>query len=209
MKSRYKPKGNYKKKSIIRANEKLIILTLLFILGLLCGSYIFKTAQSATSEIINKIISEMIKSKSSQSILYNFFNYLLPDIAAITVCCMFGLSVFGEPVICVIPFIRGLGLGLTVAGIYKSFNTDGLLFAIILIMLPSALSIGSMLICCKENLITSKQIRKRLKSNQSDQAFSYKIFLLRNGILSTVVFVSSVLGSALCYLTASKISPLN
>lgn len=208
MKRRFKSSRSIYKKGILRNNEKLIILTFSFITGLICGALTVRTGHPLLIDFINKLTGDSILAKGSQSVFNNFLAYFLPDFIAVIISCIFGLSVLGEPIICMIPLIRGMGIGLNIASIYSVYKSEGLLYALLLIMLPYSFSCASMIIACKENIITSRTIRKRLKSAQTDQALDYKMYAVRTAVILLIVFISSVSGSILCYLLFSKVNPL-
>ncbi len=206
MKRRFKNKRRIKDIKVLKANEKLIVLLFAFLTGLVSGALLIKSNQPDLTEIIKNMTGSYVKSLNSQSILAGFVSYIIPDTVCCLVSCVFGLSLIGEPIIWLIPLTRGLGIGLVAGSLYSSFSVKGMLFSVLFLFIPSCISSAAMIICCKENILTTRQIRINLKTNQNGIDLNYKIYAIRNIILFIIILLSGASGSALCFLMSEKIS---
>ena len=193
--------------SILKNNQRLIILTFLFVVGLIMGAACVKNPNEITLSKIKELIDAFYLKKASQSIIANFGSYYLSDLVFIIIAAVFGLCVIGEPVIWILPLIRGMGIGIITGYLYKSFNVSGMLFSLLYIIIPASLSAGLLIICCKENILTQKELRKKMNNEgtENNPQF-YKLFALRNMILAVFTAVSSATESLLIHFLSGKIT---
>lgn len=197
-------------KRVLINNQRTVILTALFMCGLLLGSVSVKNADTEILEKIKELTESFILQKSSQSILQNFAASAGTDTLFILLSVMFGLCIIGEPVLWLLPLVRGLGIGLSSGYIYKTYNLQGVMYCLAIIFIPAMLSVAATIISCKESIITSKEIFNTLKENKPlNKPDYFKLFIIRNLILYGLMLFSSGLGSALTYFFASDIIHLS
>ncbi len=191
---------------VLISNQRTVILTALFICGLLLGSVSVKNADANILEKIKELTENFILQKNSQSILQNFAASAGTDTIFILLSVMFGLCIIGEPILWLLPLIRGLGIGLSSGYIYKTYNLQGVMYCLAIIFIPTMLSVAATIISCKESIITSREIFNTLKENKPlNKPDYFKLFIIRNLILYGLMLFSSGLGSALTYFFAPNI----
>ena len=192
---------------IIKSNEKLIILIFSFIVGIIFGSLTLKSGDGTLGTYLKNMTESSYQTTFSQSIIANTVSCFLPDFSAVLLSAIFGLSVIGEPIIWFIPFVRGLGIGLKLGYIYGTFKIGGLLYAVVYIILPSVISILAVIIACKENILTSREIRSRLSVKETSyEEINYKLIALRNIITTLMILAASLITGLLVRFAGSVIT---
>ena len=186
------------KKNVILSNGKLILLVLSFITGVILGALTVKNSSEESLDIIKELTDGFVQAKANQSILNVFISYCTADIIAVILSAVFGLSVIGEPIILLIPCFRGLGLGMSIGCIYSQYNLDAIMFVVLMTALPACLSISSMLIACKENILNSKDIIDRLNGSDTQRMIDYRMYVLRNAITVFIILAAAVVGCLIC-----------
>ncbi|HAQ64072.1 MAG TPA: hypothetical protein DCR23_06380 [Ruminococcaceae bacterium] len=203
----YSAKKNMFDAKILKNNQRLILLTFIFIVGLILGAACVKNPNEITLAKIKELIDSFYLKKAAQSILVNFGSYYLSDLIFICIAAVFALCIIGEPIIWLLPLIRGLGIGITTGYLYKSFNTNGMIYSILFVIIPACISVSLLIICCKENILSQKELRKKLKAQGNENSNQFiKLFALRNLILAAFTTVSSLTASLLVYFFSGKIT---
>ncbi len=205
-KKRLRIKGFNRK--TLKSNQTLTLLCILLLTGMFLGAVCVKHADEAMLEKIKLLTGTYISSEVSRSILDNFLSYILADTVFIILSVFFGLCVIGEPILWILPLIRGLGLGLITGFVYKTYNVQGVLYSTVLIVIPAVISSLAMAVSCKESILSSREIKSALK--EDGKQFNYgeflKLFAVRNLILYAFVILSGLIGCLLTYFLSGKIS---
>ena len=103
----------YKKKSsggVLKQNQKLVILTVLLICGLILGALTDKKAAGTSAAPLREIIENYYQVKGEQSFLQNFLSTLGTESVYMGLALIFGVCAFGEPILWLLPLIKGLRL---------------------------------------------------------------------------------------------------
>ena len=193
---------------LLKSNQTLTILCVLLLTGMFLGAVCVKHADEAVLEKIKTLTGAYFVTGNESSIIKNFIS---ADTQFIILSVLFGLCVIGEPILWLLPVIRGLGLGIITGYIYKTFNVQGVIYSTVLIVVPAVISSLAMAVSCKESILSSRDIRSTLKQN--GKQFNYrefiKLFAVRNLILYVFVILSGIIGCILTYFFSSKIIPLS
>ena len=97
------------------------------------GALSLKKADSYLSGAFSDMFSVYIRSKSSQSLGMNFINSLAVNAAFMLAVFVFGLCAVGLPLICILPIIRGVGIGMLSGYLYSNFALRGLGYCVLVI----------------------------------------------------------------------------
>lgn len=196
---------------LLKSNQTLTILCVLLLTGMFLGAVCVKHADEAVLEKIKTLTGAYFVMGNESSIIKNFLSYISADTQFIILSVLFGLCVIGEPILWLLPVIRGLGLGIITGYIYKAFNVQGVIYSTVLIVVPAVISSLAMAVSCKESILSSRDIRSTLK--QDGKQFNYrefiKLFAVRNLILYVFVILSGIIGCILTYFFSSKFIPLS
>lgn len=193
---------------ILKSNQTLTLLCTLLLTGMFLGAVCVKHADETMLESIKSLTGTHISSGVNRSILDNFLSYITADTVFIILSVFFGLCVIGEPILWILPLIRGLGLGLITGFVYKTYSVQGVLYSTVLIVIPAVISSLAMAVSCKESILSSREIKSALK--EDGKQFNYgeylKLFAVRNLILYAFVVLSGLIGCLLTYFLSGKIS---
>lgn len=189
-------------------NQRLIILLLLFALGVFIGARLNKTAGTDISEQIKSMTESLISIRSSQSALNRFISFLFPDAVLILLSLFLGLSLTGDAGIILIPLFKGFSVGALCGSLVKCYELKGFFYIVVLLALPTALSVAALITSCKENMLTSKEIRQII-NGEAKQALNIKMLIIRVIILFLTVCLSAGLYALLSALFTARLNPLS
>ncbi|MGN0571629.1 MAG: stage II sporulation protein M [Candidatus Fimenecus sp.] len=194
--------------SILKKNQKLILLTTVFICGVLLGILFVKYAGNSTFVTLQNLIEVHFKQSEAQSVWLNFLSTFGTDCIYISVAFLLGLCLAGEPFIWLLPIVKGLGIGTVSACLYKAYTLQGLQYYALCLLLPTVLSAASLLFSCKESILFSRDINRCLfkRADGFDGYSSVKLYLLRHFVLLIIMLCSAALNAVTLYVFHGKIS---
>ncbi len=122
----------------LKKHRPLLILTVLFVCGLLFGAFIFRnTADNIVSFLSEYVTDNLFKRKD-----YSFFKIFCVSLVSVipffASAFIFGLSPIGPFLVPLTAFLRGSGIGLITGYLYKTHEIKGIAFCL-LILMPSFL----------------------------------------------------------------------
>lgn len=200
----------YKKKSsggVLKQNQKLVILTVLLICGLILGALTDKKAADTSAAPLREIIENYYQVKGEQSFLQNFLSTLGTESVYMGLALIFGVCAFGEPILWLLPLIKGLGLGLISGYLYQQHAVTGLAYFSAAILLPSVIASASELFACKESILMTRDINRiLLKKQNADGVEMFKLYFMRYAVLFGTLLFSAVLSAFLTFAVGSKIN---
>lgn len=185
-------------------NQKMFLLLIVFVIGLIFGSVCIRNLDSTLVEKVQNFINNYFIVQSQQSILLNFLSVLANEILILFVPFVFGLCLIGEPVMWIEPVIRGLGIGLISGYMYRNYNINGMKFYSVVILIPLALSSAIMLIACHESILMTRDIKHTLKNSSEMKENYIKLYIIRYVVLLVAVVVISVISSLNVYFFSAK-----
>lgn len=200
----------HKKRSydgVLKQNQKLVILTVLLICGLILGALADKKATGTSAEPLRDIVENYYKVKTEQTFLQNFLSTLGTESVYMGIALIFGVCVAGEPVLWLLPLIKGLGLGMISGYLYQAHAVEGLIYFSAVILFPSVIASASELFACKESILMSRDINRiLLKKQTADGVEMFKLYLMRYAVLYGTILLSAAMSAVLTMAVGSKIS---
>lgn len=200
----------HKKRSydgVLKQNQKLVILTVLLICGLILGALADKKATGTSAEPLRDIVENYYKVKTEQTFLQNFLSTLGTESVYMGIALIFGVCVAGEPVLWLLPLIKGLGLGMISGYLYQAHAVEGLIYFSAVILFPSVIASASELFACKESILMSRDINRiLLKKQTADGVEMFKLYLMRYAVLYGTILFSAAMSAVLTMAVGSKIS---
>lgn len=200
----------HKKRSydgVLKQNQKLVILTVLLICGLILGALADKKSTGTSAEPLRDIVENYYKVKTEQTFLQNFLSTLGTESVYMGIALIFGVCVAGEPVLWLLPLIKGLGLGMISGYLYQAHAVEGLIYFSAVILFPSVIASASELFACKESILMSRDINRiLLKKQNADGVEMFKLYLMRYAVLYGTILFSAAVSAALTMAVGSKIS---
>lgn len=182
-----------KLKAFITQNKLLVFLSLVLLCGIFLGSNIEELMKNQTVENITSMFLNDFKNRAFQPIFYVFISSLSSIFLFILVSFFLGLSIWGFLLVPLVPFFRGLGIGLVQNYLYSQYGLKGLLFQLIVLFPGFFISSIAILLMAKESILISKNFSNILvfRSNPKIE----KNTDLKNYIIKVGIILSIALGS--------------
>lgn len=136
----------------IKDNWKLTLLVFSLVFGLVCGVLITKNATRPFLNKLSFIVENFLDARANQPALRTFFSSLFSTSVYLIAAFFMGMCVCGTPLVPFIPFIRGLGLGLSMGYLYAYQGLKGIAFSALLIVPSAVISSISLIIACHEGM---------------------------------------------------------
>lgn len=193
---------NYKKE-MNKKNKVLLIVTIVFILGLIFGSlYITILDNNEKTLIIKKVNSFFINSSKLKldDKFLTFKNSLISNLLYFSSIWLLGLSVIGIPIILIMNFFKSFTTGFTIGSIFACFKTKGIV-GILLYIFPNTIltCLFSIFLCTYSLTLALKLINYAFtKKTLNFRTFMGKYFFL---------LLISILLSIFCAFIDAFISP--
>ncbi len=193
--------NNYKKE-LSKKNNILILITVVFILGLIFGSiYITILKVEEKTTILNQVNNYFTSvSTSFENKIDIFKNSLISNLTYIIIMWLLGLSVIGMPVVFIMTFFKSFILGFSVSSIFAKYGFKGILGALVYIF-PSniVLSIFILFLSTYSIIISFKLANSAF----TKKTINFKLFMGKYFF----VLVIGILICILCSLFDGFISP--
>ena len=177
--------------SAIRENKALCLLSLLFLAGMVVGAVISRNAGFRSISRLDFLFAGNFKARASQPFLMIFSASFASAFLFVLACFLCGLSMWGAFFLPVIPFFRGLGLGLTSGFLYVTYGWKGFLYNFSVI-LP-----GAFLCCLAILMATLEGIRysRMLEAHKGPMAggISMRNYVNRFGAILACACVAAIL----------------
>ena len=181
----------------LKKNRRILIMMLLFAAGMIIGAVSLKRADSYLSGAFSDMFSVYIRSKGSQSLGMNFINSLAVNAAFMLAVFVFGLCAVGLPLICILPIIRGVGIGMQSGYLYSNFALRGLGYCVLVIYPGLIPSIFALLLACSAGINSSYEMLLSLSSAKAQRGEgSIKIYCMRFLIICILIVLAAVTDAA-------------
>lgn len=168
-----------------------------FAAGMIIGAVSLKRADSYLSGAFSDMFSVYIRSKSSQSLGMNFINSLAVNAAFMLAVFVFGLCAVGLPLICILPIIRGVGIGMLSGYLYSNFALRGLGYCVLVIYPGLTPAIFALLLACSAGINSSYEMLLSLSSAKAQRGEgSIKIYCMRFLIICILIVLAAVTDAA-------------
>lgn len=196
----YHNKKNSNKKIggfILEAKKKKVTLCMfmLFLSGLIIGAVSVRL-DSSVSNVIISMFKNYNESTSENALWSNFSNLVFINTLITVSMYLLGLCAIGSPFICFYPFIKGIGIGVVSAYIYKTYLLAGFGYCMFVFYPPQIINMFSVLMASNESYTSSKKLFLTIKSAKSED-IDLNLYNIRFIIILVISIVSSFLGAIL------------
>ena len=194
--------NNYKK-DLKNKNNILLVISVIFILGLIFGSiYITILKNGEKTTILNEVGNYFLSNNklNFEDKIDIFKNELLSNLLYTVSMWLLGLSVIGLPIIFIMIFFKSFTLGFSVSSIFAKYGFKGIVGVFTYIIpSPIILSIFSLFLASYSIIISVKI----LKGSFTKQTINFKTFMGKYFFILLV----SILLSILCALFDAFVTP--
>lgn len=149
----------FKKGVVLKTNRikysnfdcRTIILFSLFLCGFIIGIFFIKNCDNEIKDALGTLLNNYISAKCDCGFLSCFSGSLIFLILFIIVAFLLGLCAVGTPLVCLIPIIFGLICSCYVSLMLINYSFKGLLYCVMVDLLPYAITTATLMKCCCES----------------------------------------------------------
>lgn len=198
------------KPPILKNHPKLILLTAVLICGLFLGAVAVRNPNEQLAEALRTVLENEIRTGAGQPIWKKFLSSLGTETLYMLVALVAGLCVAGEPLLWALPLVKGMGVGLIAAYLYKTYTINGMLYFSAVFLLPSVIATASFLFCCNESILMTRDLNRILLKNEHTGMGGemLRLYFLRYTVLFASLVFSAALGAVLAAFFSTRITLL-
>lgn len=187
-----------------KKNYSLLALGALFIIGVLIGTLLIRTAGGETMELLLRMVNGFVENRREQSLLQNFLSGLSGSLLVLAVLFVGGFCAISQPLVVSLPLFRGLGVGFSVASLYAAHGTQAMGFVALLMLPGTVLTALAILICCRESLRLANSFFVCMGSTDKSRTFySVRIYMARYLACGAICIFSAFLEAVLYFAFAN------
>lgn len=196
--------SNIKRVGKMSPNDSAVLfLLILFLLGVLIGTILYCSVDAESLYGLSRLSGSLIESRLGQTFLQTLVNSFSGAFILLLVCFILGFGAVFQPAEMLIPVFRGLGIGVSLSGMYSQFGLNGFGISLILIIPNGIISAIVLIIAVREAIRMSNSISNIVFSAKSGfEPLDYKLYFTKFVILSAILAVSSLADSLLTFLFA-------
>ena len=126
-----------------RNNAVVLVLSALFLAGVLCATLAYGLLEPAAGEYLRAIVTDFASARLTSPLRQNFISAVFSAFIFPAVLFICGFCAVAQPVIILVPFVRGLGVGFSLAALYAAYGSSAMGFAMLYLcgILPVAAAV--------------------------------------------------------------------
>lgn len=191
--------------SLQKGNGYFIISIIIFFLGLTYGA-LLSSVNGNTEIFTSVLVSQYVTQTNAHGILIILWNAFYPTVMFLFVEYLLGFCAIASPIIICLPFIKGLSLGAFIAATYKNYSFLGVLFSLLIVIIPSVFTLFSIFIASRESFRLSILLFKCICMNDANVGREIiKRYHVKYGILLIIVLISALINTVLVFLFSGLI----
>lgn len=179
----------------IREHLKFFLLLLAIVLSMAAGALIVKHADDTMLSSFSELIMGHIRSRSGQSMVKTMLLSLSSNVLVLGVIFVLGMNMIGTPFIPFALIFKGLGAGAQLGYLYRFEGISGVLYSLLIVLLPTLVSMFAMLMAANDGMsFSSLLLRQSLPSAKPNALWlPFSKYLKR-----FLVFLILIVFAALC-----------
>lgn len=168
-------------------------ITLLFLAGVFAGSFLYSFSDSEKMGLLRSTAENLVTGRLDRSFAENVINSFSGPFILLFICFLLGLCAVAQPVEFLIPFFHGFGAGLSVAGIYDSYGTNGIGVAALLVVPGAVISAFALIVAVREAVNMSCDIcRISFGKHGSGGNIDFRLYFIKFVILCAIITAASL-----------------
>lgn len=172
-------------------NSRIYFMSVIFAVGLIIGAATLSSSSDYQGGIWGLIESYTVL-KSEQGILSNFCNSFVASIIFVAANMFLAFSLIGYPFIILLPFLRGMGIGIVSGFLYSVYKLTGLGYSLLVIYPGAVVSTFAILLACNDSCEYSKNAYlKAIQGRGQFEKNETKVYLIRQLIFLGICAASS------------------
>ena len=197
----------FKKGVVIKAKRikpinldcETIILFSLFLCGLILGVFLIKNCNDDIKNAFSTLLGNYISAKSECGFLGCFSGVVVFLIIFILIAFLFGLCALGTPLVWLVPIIFGIICSGYVSLMLMNYGLKGLLYCVMVDLLPYAITTATLVKCCCESTKISVNLFSCIAGDNALKGKNlFKEYIISYLILCIPVIIGALI-SAFCF----------
>lgn len=176
-----------------RTSYPLIVLAAMFLIGMIYGVLLLSFDSKAMSGTISLITGEYTSKLKGQGVFESFVSAFWSAFIFVLIPYLLGYSAIFQPIILLVAWFKGLGLGFFMANLYLSYGFSGVGFCALVIMPATIIGLFCMIVSSREALKLSNMFFFSF-AGKSREAVTLKAIKLYN--VKFLVLTGICLGAA-------------
>lgn len=160
-------------------NRRKLILTVLYVIGLWCGTRIY----IADSGNVSYSLSALLQLFEGRKLLKTFALLLIVNLTPIIISFLNGFFAFGMPISMLSPCISGMAAGVLNAWLFSCYRLHGVIFSLISVVAFGVVITIMLLVSCNESIMLSGQLAKSIFLKDAGERGEVKDFFIRHLII--------------------------
>ena len=191
---------NKKQKTINPQQKRQWIFLISFLLtGFILGIILSGMVSDSTLEKLNSIFLSDFGVRIEHALQQVFIASLGSSFLLLLFCFLMGLSAWGMFFIFLIPFFKGIGLGLTCGYLYLSYGIKGILCFLVLILPGALLCSFALLLGTREGMFFSKKMATYsfFPLENKPVCISLSKYILRFGMILIIAVCAAIVDAVI------------
>lgn len=184
-----------------RGRGSLLLLTGVFLLGVCIGTAVLASGGSSfPADRLDAALEDYVSARTNFGT--TFMNTFLSGMLFVTACFLLGTSIISQPLLVLVPFLKGVGHGAVMALLYSRGDGGGVLISLVVILPAAAVTSLAVILAAREAIGMSCRLLATALGG-SGCAESIKIYLARFLVLTLMTAAAAGIdGAAAILLTA-------
>ena len=182
-------------------NRRKLILTVLSVFGLWCGTKIYITEP----EMVSNYLSNYTETIAQQHLTKAYIILLIINILPIVISMKNGFYALGSPIIMLCPCLSGILTGVINAWTFNNFRLNGVFFSLLSIIPFAVITMIININSSNESLDLSKVIAESLLLNKTNSRGEVKGFLIKQTVTIAIISILTLLQTIIIRVLADKL----
>lgn len=128
-----------------------LILFSLFLCGVILGAFLIKNVNDEIENALTALVKSYITTKSENGFLTCFSGCFVFLLIFLIIAFLFGMCAIGTPFVWSVPVIFGIFCGGYISLLVINYGFKGILYCILVDLIPYAITAASLVRCCCES----------------------------------------------------------
>ena len=175
----------------------MYVLMAMFLLGEFVGTVLYCTVANEKLSDIDVLSVQFLHSRINCTFFETVINSFSGPFVLVLLCMLIGFGAIFQPAAILVPFFRGLGIGITLAEINSVYMYKGFALSLIMIVPYTVVSAVIIISAARESVLMSSG--KIFGADKGGTFIDFKLYFIKFLILIAVLAASSLIDSLLTF----------
>ncbi len=192
--------------NFIEKNCFFILIIGLMISGVFIGTFAFCNMNDTVVKSLSFISQSFIETRSSENFLSVILDGFYSSTIQLSIIFLLGFCCISQPITLLFPFVKGLGLGVTLSQIYASIGYKGFFVILFLIVPFCMVTVFSLALAIQESFRMANTLAKMTFTNAiSSGAKNETVIYIKKFLMLEAIMIFASLVDAIFTFVFSKI----